>query len=188
MRLFYAPPLRTLGVALGALLLWVLPASAKDPAVTELACHFKGGRVLVTFRVADALEREDIKEAIQSTRPITLTYMVEIRKNRTLWPDKTVAQAVLKRTVTFDNLTGQYTVSTLLDGAEVDAVALDGWGEAVGLLGAVQDLPVAHVGDLKPGEKRYMLRAKVHFLSDSFVWIVPKDLETDWEEIELVTP
>lgn len=170
------------------LLAFPLIALGKSPALTGLLCRFQEGLVLITFQVAEALQRDDVKEAIQSTRPITLTYIIELRKNRPLWPDKTVSQVVLKRTVIYDNLTQQYTVNSILNGKETEPMVLDGWDEVKDLLGNVRDLPVAHVGDLEPGERQYIVRAKVHLLSNSFIWIIPKDLETDWKEIDLVTP
>jgi hypothetical protein len=169
-------------------LLAPLQATAKSPALKALSYRFYEGRVLVSLQVGDPLQRDDVKEAIQSTRPITITYLFELRKNRSLWPDKTVVGVVMRRTVTYDNLTRQYAVSTTVDGKEVDSLVLDDWEALAELLGTVTDLTLGHVGDLQPGEKLYLVRAKVHLLSDSFVWIFPKDVETDWKEIELVTP
>jgi hypothetical protein len=175
-------------LCLAIALLAPFQAAAKSPALKALSYRFHEGRVLVSLQVGEPLHRDDVKEAIQSTRPITITYLFELRKNRSLWPDKTVVGVVMRRTVTYDNLTHQYTVVTTVDGKEVESVVLDDWEALAEIMGTVTDLSLGHVGDLKPGEKLYMVRAKVHLLSDSFIWIIPKDVETDWKEIELVTP
>lgn len=179
-------------VAVGFVLLLSLlapmRATAKSPALKSVSYRFHEGRLLVSLQVGDPLRRDDVKEAIQSTRPITITYLFELRKSRTLWPDKTVAGAVMRRTVTYDNLTHQYAVATTVDGKELETEVLDDWDALQDLLGSVVDLPLGHVGDLQPGENLYLVRAQVHLLSDSFVWIIPKDVETDWKEVDLVTP
>lgn len=187
-----APRRPAAGILFGFILLLALlaplQASAKSPALKDLTYRFHEGRLLVSLQVGDPLQRDDVKEAIQSTRPITITYLFELRKARTLWPDKTVAGVVVRRTVTYDNLTHQYAVATTVGGKEAEPVVLDDWDALEELLGSVIDLPLGHVGDLQPGEDLYIVRARVHLLSDSFVWIIPKDVETDWKEVDLVTP
>jgi len=164
-----------------------LPAAAKQPEVVDLSYEYRDYRVLVSFSVHRAFDREDLKEAILSTQPITVTYTVDLVRHRMLWKDKRMARKVVRRTVRYDNLTHRFTIETVIGGEEAPSLVVETWAEMVSAMNRVDGLSLASVGDLRAEEDLYGIRVKVHLLSDSFLWIIPWDVETDWERIRLKT-
>ena len=161
---------------------------AKDPVVESLSYRYSGGKVLVSFKVAGAFDREDIRETLTSTRPITITYFTQLQKSRAMWKDKVIARKTIKRIIQYDNLTRQFTLKVEGGTADEPERVVDTWEELVTILSSIQDVVLTDVVDLEAAEELYKVRAKVLFLSDSFLWIIPWDLETDWGECWLKTP
>ncbi|HSK09884.1 MAG TPA: DUF4390 domain-containing protein [Vicinamibacterales bacterium] len=87
-------------------------AGDEDLRVTSLA---KDRQVFVSLSLANALTRE-LRQAIDSGLPATITYVVELRRPHTLWFDATIASATVTATVRFDNLTRRHQLSRTIDG------------------------------------------------------------------------
>jgi len=174
--------------AAALLLLLSVASLAAGPLVRGLKWRFENNRVVVSFAVADALEREDVRQAILSTTPVTFTFQAEIAKGRALWKDRVVASRKVLHTVQYDNLTRQFTVTTAEGGVPTDQRVLASWEEMAAYMGEVRDLPLASVADLKPSEGGYTLRVKVHVYSDFVLWIIPSSVETPWVSVNLPTP
>jgi len=176
---------------LALLLLCVLAAPAawaKGPRIEALKTQFREGQVVVSFGLAGAFERSDLKEAVQSTRPITLTFSVEVVKKRLLWKNKVLGRRTVTRRITYDTLTRQYTVETDFgDGGPTTAVAAT-WEELAQACSRIEELPVCPVADMEPDGSTYTLRAKVRLLEGFTLWILPWDVETPWADEELKTP
>jgi hypothetical protein len=80
--------------------------------VTSLA---KDGHVYVSFSLVNGLT-EELRRAIGSGLPATITYTVELRRPESLWFDRTVASVTVTATVRFDNLTRQHQLVRTIDG------------------------------------------------------------------------
>ncbi|MEW6756749.1 MAG: DUF4390 domain-containing protein [Acidobacteriota bacterium] len=161
---------------------------AEGPLVKDLRWAFENNAVVVSFGVADALEREDLREAVLSTAPVTLTFTAEVVKSRSLWKNKTVGRKVVRHTVRYDNLTRQFSVETVVDGLLADQRVLATWEEMAAYMGRVEGLAVTSVANLEPSEGGYLLRVSVHVLSDFVLWIIPWSVETPWVSTPLPTP
>jgi len=92
-------------VAVGAATL----LAAADVRITPVVAE---DRVYANFAASAAFSGQ-VREAVQSGLPVTLTYVAELRRSSTLWFDETVAAATVASTVKFDTLTGAYQVSKL---------------------------------------------------------------------------
>ncbi len=105
--------LRVLGVSAVAISLFAgVLAAAADVRITPVVAE---DRVYANF-VATAAFSSDVRVAVQSGLPVTLTYVAELRRSSTLWFDHTVAATTVASAVKFDTLTGLYQVSKLRDG------------------------------------------------------------------------
>ena len=165
-----------------------LPILARGPWIADYSLGFSGNDIVVSYSVKGALDRPDMKEAILSTRPVTLTFYAQVIKHRALWKDKVIAEKVVKHIVRYDTLTKQYKVQTLLDDVLSEERSLASWDEMVGYMVSIADLKVVSVADLEPSENSYTVRVKVHVLSNLVLWIIPWSVETPWVEKKLVTP
>lgn len=75
----------------------------------------RDGQVLVTFTLAHELT-DEIREKIHSGMIVSFIYTVDLRRSSSVWFHRTLASAVVKATVRYDNLTRRYHVTRALDG------------------------------------------------------------------------
>jgi hypothetical protein len=106
-------------VGLVALLLLV-PASGRPAAAAgddEISVRSltRDGRILVSFQLNSAYS-DELRAAIRSGLPATITYDVVLRRGTLLWFDRTIARATVTAGVRFDNLTRQHQLSRTIDG------------------------------------------------------------------------
>ena len=102
-------------LALGLLLLLAAAATGAQGEQLRVTSLAKDGRVHVSFSLAEGVTPE-LREAIRSGLPATITYEVELRRPEELWFDRTVASAQVTATVRFDNLTRQHQLLRTVDG------------------------------------------------------------------------
>jgi hypothetical protein len=166
-----------------------LPAATPSPAVKNMTYRFQESKILVSLDVANAFDRPDMKEAILSTRPVNITYTIELIKHRTAWTNRTVVRRKVVHRATYDNLTHQFTLETLLDGKTEDERVVETYEEVERYLARLEDFPVTSVANLDPsGQGTYSVRAMVHLLDDFALWIIPWDVQTPWHDVPLATP
>ncbi len=172
-----------------ALLLAALPVlAAGGPFVKGLTWRYQDQNLVVSFAVASAFDRPDLKEAIMSTRPVSLTFTVEVLKHRFLWSPRTVVRCKVVHTVQYDNLTRQFALKTKVNGEVTDERVVGSWEEMARYMEEVVDLKVTSVANLDPSEGTYTVRAQVHVLDDFTLWIIPWDVQTPWVSQTLSTP
>lgn len=166
-----------------------LPAASPSPAVKNMSYRFAESKILVSLEVANAFDRPDMKEAILSTRPVNITYTLELIKHRTAWTNKTVVRRKVVHRATYDNLTHQFTLETVVDGKTEDERVVETYEEVERYLERLEDFPVTSVANLDPsGQGTYSVRAMVHLLDDFALWIIPWDVQTPWHDVPLATP
>lgn len=164
------------------------PAWAKGPRIEGLKTQFRDGEVVVSFGLGGAFERTDLQEAVQSTRPVTLTFTVEVVKKRWYWKNKVLGRRTVARRISYDTLTRQYSVETNFGEGGPTTTAASSWEELAGACSRIEELPVCPVADMEPDGSVYILRAKVKLLDGFAFWILPWDVETPWADEELKTP
>jgi len=98
-----------------AVLLFTLALAAPDEQQLQVAPLPRDGQVLVSFKLQQELT-EEIREAIHSGMTVSFVYNVDLRRGSAAWFDRTLATAVVKATVKYDNLTRRYLVTRMLDG------------------------------------------------------------------------
>lgn len=91
---------------------WAAVLMAADVRITPVVAE---DQVYANFAAAAAFSG-DVRTAVQSGLPVTLTYVAEVRRASALWFDQTVAATTVASSVKFDTLTGAYQVSKLREG------------------------------------------------------------------------
>ena len=71
----------------------------------------RDGRVLVSFKLSDAFNNEEIRAAIHSGLTITFVYDVDLRRSAAAWVDRTIDAATVSAGVQYDNLARRYHVT-----------------------------------------------------------------------------
>jgi hypothetical protein len=85
---------------------------AADVRVTPLVTE---GRVFASFTATDSYTPE-VREAVQSGLPTTLTFFVDLRQASVIWFDHTVASVTVASSIKYDTLTRAFLVSKMTDG------------------------------------------------------------------------
>jgi hypothetical protein len=91
-----------------------MAAAAGDDEISVRSLA-REGRILVSFQLNSAYS-DDLRAAIRSGLPATITYDVVLRRGTLLWFDRTIARATVTAGVRFDNLTRQHQLSRTIDG------------------------------------------------------------------------
>jgi hypothetical protein len=163
-------------------------ARASEPVVKDLACAFKGKDLVVSLTVEGALDAPEIKEAVNSTRPFSLTFTVDIVRHLAAWPDRPAYRSVVIHTVLFDNLTHQYILETTLNGEKTDKRKVATWEEMATYMANVSGLVFKGVSDLDLKSGKYALRARVLVQTQFLLVIIPYDVLTPWATRPLAPP
>jgi len=171
-----------------ALAAFAAGARASEPVVKDLTCAFKDKDLVVSLAVEGALDAPEIKEAINSTRPFSLTFTVDIIRHLAAWPDRPRYRSIVVRTVRFDNLTRQYILETTLDGEKTDKRKVATWEEMASYMTSVKDLVFKNVTDLDLKSGKFALKAKVLVQTQFLLVIIPYDVETPWATRPLAPP
>jgi len=98
-----------------ALALFGFPAGGEGADEIKVVSLVKDQCVYVSFAMTNGLTG-DLRAAIQSGLPTTISYEVELRREVAGWLDKTIQSATLTAIVQYDNLTRRYRLSRTVDG------------------------------------------------------------------------
>jgi Domain of unknown function (DUF4390) len=156
------------GPMIGSLLalLAVAPLVAQSIRVTSLT---REDRVLVSFELTEVYN-DDLKAAIQSGLPTSITYDVELRRATTLWVDRLVDTARVTASVRFDNLTRRYQISVMRDGRVEDSRVTEDEQAVQQALTAFSRLPLFRTASLEPNAEYYVrVRAQTRPRNSLFV-------------------
>lgn len=92
-----------------------LSAVAPLDQTLQVAPLPRDGRVLVSFELQQELT-DEVRTTIRSGMAVSFIYKVDLRRSSSIWFDRTLASAVVKATVRYDNLTSRYLLTRTLDG------------------------------------------------------------------------
>jgi hypothetical protein len=121
---------------------------AVTPVVTE-------ERVLASFSTPSSFTT-DVHEVVKSGLLLTFTYTVELRRPTAVWFDHTLTSTSVAASVKYDNLTGVYQVSKLLDGRVVWSEQTRDTGEVRQWMTTFDKVPLVSPVPLEPNADYYV--------------------------------
>ena len=157
---------------LSALLLsTLLAATVPTEQTLQVAPLPRDGQVLVSFKLNQELT-DDIRAKIHSGMLVSFIYKVDLRRGSAAWFDRTLASAVVKATVRYDNLTRRYHVTRTIDGRMGAAETTDSEQVAwAWLTSQFEKLPLFSSVRLESNGEYYVrVRAHAAPRNASFVW------------------
>jgi hypothetical protein len=157
-------------LALAALLLAATALAGAEQAI-QVTPLVRDGQVYVSFRLSDAFETEELRDAIHSGLKITFVYDVELRRSAAGWLHRTIQSSTVSASVRYDNLARRYHVTLNADGRTEDSRTLDRESDAREWLTRFDRLDLFHNAKLEPNAEYYVrVRARTTPRSASFVW------------------
>ncbi|GEM_PF-1602698 len=171
-------------------IIFLLSVSAfpKGPEIEDISYFFEKQHIFVSFFLKEGFLNKDIVEAIDSTKPITFRYEIELAKRKTLWIDKTILRTTIKKTVQYDNLTHQYEITIFQDEKVIEKKSLTSIDEVTTELSMVKEVNLGSTTDLSPGENVYYVRVQAILFKGFFLLLFPNDVDTGWKEKNIKTP
>ena len=171
---------------------WAPPLSrgAEGPHIERIILSDADEQLVVYFRLEDAFLNKEVNQVIQAGIRTDFTFQAELLQVRALLPAQSLAQVELKKSISYDPLSGRYTVKTSGPG-EPEATTTSNLILAQFLMTEVSDLKISPMEKLRKGATyRVRLRAVIHKpeLPPNFKYkliIAPRDLVTDWYEVEI---
>jgi hypothetical protein len=159
---------RVLAAACLAMVLQAFVAAAQAIHVAPLV---RDGRIYVSFKLSDAFNNEDIRNAVHSGLTITFVYDVELRRGAAVWVDRTLDASTVSAGVKYDNLAGRYQVTLSADGRLEDSKTLDREDLARRWLTEFEKLNLFSAERLEPNAEYYVrVRARTTPRNTVFVW------------------
>lgn len=159
---------RALACATLLLAIQVFVHAAQAIQVTPIV---RDGRLLVSFRLSDAFDNQEIRAAIHSGMTITFVYDVELRRAAAIWLDRTLESSTVSAGVRYDNLARRYQVTLSADGRLEDSRTLEREDLARQWLTQFDRLDLFNDARLEPNAEYYVrVRARTTPRNTAFVW------------------
>jgi len=104
---------------------------------------------------------DDMRAALRSGLPTTITYEVELRKEVPVWFDRTIASATVIAEARYDNLTRQHQLTRTVDGRSEEPRMTADEEEVRGWLTSVDRLKLFKTAGLEPNAE-YDIYVRAH--------------------------
>ncbi len=166
------------------------PSLAQDAKLTNIVVSNTNDTLILHMSVEGAFG-EKMTKAILSGVPATFSYIANLNRVRTFWPDSPIAGIKVSQTIKYDNLKKEFTVTRpwLSDRPEVTKSFQD----AQRLMSEVNNLRIIPLHELQKDE-HYQLRVKAEFGQQTLplylhyvrFFVSLSDFETDWYTIDFI--
>ena len=153
-----------------AIVLVAFFADAGGERAVEVGAVARDGHVYVSATASDALMR-DLEEAIQSGLATTISCETDLREERGIWFDRTLASATVSAGVQYDTLTRRYQLSRSVDGRLADSRVSGDKGDVKRFALGFDRLPLFGTGGLEPNAEYYVrVRVRTRPRVTFFFW------------------
>jgi len=163
---------------------------AQDATLTNIIVTNTRDDLLIYLTVEGAF-REEMEEAIKSGVPTTFSFFINLYRQRTLWPDKNIAELRVLHTIKYNNLKEEFVIKRSWEAEK--AITVKTFNEAKKLMSEVDSLKIIPLRALQKG-KQYQIQAKAQlnkvtlpfYLHYVLFFISMWDFETDWYTIDFI--
>jgi len=156
--------------------------------ISDLKVYADGLFLVVDFDVKDAFTKK-IEEGIQAGIPTTFTYVIQLRKVVPQWSDEIVYAVEVKRTISYDTLKQEYSVSS---GSQDQGSKTKDLQQAREMMARIHGVPLVVKHVLQPGGHYYIeVKAELRsvdlppFLDSLLFFVGFWDIKTDWSRIDI---
>jgi hypothetical protein len=154
--------------------------------VTNIHIKNDNKYVLVSYKISGAFS-EMLNQRIESGLPAEFTFRLKVIMNRPPWVEKKLIEKKVVNKVTFDNITGKYTVKVRFDNEKKVFVYTDS-KEMQEKMSYIEDFPIIEIDKLEP-HRDYFLKIKgeleeekeLLFPLDFLLSFFSTDFSTGWK-------
>lgn len=163
-------------------------AAPPNPAIENLSAVARNGKVSVRLTLPGAFGNPEMAEALQSGLPTTITYLVEIFRDRPNWFDDDIAQARVEVICTFNSLTREYLLNYRRDRRLIRSQTFSDLAALERAMTHIEETDFFDIGGRKPYKLK--VRAKAELMTGWLMYVIPWETSTRWREtrVKMVTP
>lgn len=169
--------MRALALSLLTLLL-ASGASAADAKVQNLTATAAEGEVSVRFTMANAFADEQRVQALQSGLATSITYVVEIFRDRPNWFDEGVQRSRIEVVATFNSVTREYLLNYRRDERLVRSETFSDLQALLRRMTTIDEPSLFTIGERRPYKLK--VRVKADLGRGWLLYIIPWQSSTRW--------
>lgn len=154
------------------------PADATE--IRDLTTALDGAQVLLSFRLDGAFD-ERLVERVESGLPTSLTYDIELMRDRKRWFDRNLDEASLTVIGMYDAVRREYLVNFKLDGKLLASQMVHDLEALERAMTRFERLPALTLGPLED-DRRLLVRVRAELGTGHLLGFIPTQIETDWVE------
>lgn len=165
-----------------------LTAAPPNPSIENLAATAGAGKVSVRFTLAGAFSNGEMVEALKSGLPTSLTYSIEIFRDRPNWFDDDIAAARIEVICTYNSLTREYLLNHRRDKHLVRSETFTDLGELERKMTTVDEADLFDIDGRKPYKLK--VRVKADLMRGWLMYVIPWEVSTKWREarVKVIAP
>jgi hypothetical protein len=154
--------------------------AAGNPAIENLAATAANGKVSVHFNLTNAFANSEVVEALQSGAPTSLTYFVEIFRDRPNWFDDGIESVRIEAICTFNSLTREYLLNYRRNRHLVRSETFSDLAALEHAMTTIDERELFDIGGRKPYKLK--VRAKADLARGWVMYVIPWEVSTRWRE------
>ena len=154
-------------------------AAEGDPRIEHLGASAANGQVSVHFSLTNAF-RDETLQSLQSGIPTSLTYVVEIFRDRPRWFDEGIARARIEVIATFNSVTREYLLNYRRDRRLVRSETFSDLAALQRRMTTIDEPSLFDIGHRRPYKLK--VRAKADLSRGWLLYFIPWDISTRWRE------
>lgn len=156
---------------------------AAEPVIEHLSATASGHEISVHFSLARAFEREQTIQGLQSGIPTSLSYVVEIFRDRPLWIDEGVARAHVEVIATFNSVTREYLMNYRRDRKLVRSETFSDLPSLQRAMTTIDEPNLFDAGRRAPYKLK--VRVKADLMRGWLLYVIPWEVSTRWREVRV---
>ncbi len=157
-------------------------------SINDIKINRQNSHLTVSFRVEGCFTPE-MEKAIKKGAQTSFTFLVELKKIRSFWPDRSIVDRKIQHRIKYDNLKKVYLITR--DEKKDNPIEASDLEEAKKYMVSVENLELIPISELKKGEK-YTLRVRAEFekvrlplrLEYVFIFVRLLDFTTSWYQLD----
>jgi len=166
------------------------PVWSKQAQISDIIVTNNQEALLVYFFTKGCFTAE-MNKAIQNGIPTTFTFLIELYKPRSLWPNKQLASLKVNHTIKYDSLRQEYSI--ILSERGNQTFILKEFSKAQEMMADVSNLQLIPLQSLEKNTQ-YQLRIKAElnkvrlplYLHYLLFFVSLWDFETDWYVVDFI--
>lgn len=177
---------QSLSLALSlSLFLTAAALAAPQAKIENLSAIAASGKVSVRFTLAGAFAGGEMVEALQSGVPTSISYAVEIFRDRPNWFDDAISGVRLEVICTFNSVTREYLLNYRRDRRLVRSETFTDLAMLQERMSNVEEVDLFDIGRRRPYKLK--VRVKADLMRGWVMYVIPWEVSTKWRETRVKT-